>query len=124
MFKATQTIYFKLFDNSSPTNCIYRMSVQNAVWQYYLIYCIRILLLVLYVVVLNWYFIIDSMIDTHGLHHTAWSGKITIIRANFLLQSQCELRHKSFYDRAYKLHCGMIVMFIFANYTTSLMSCL
>ena len=51
-------------------------------------------------VVLNWYFIIDSMIDTHGLHQTVWSGEMTIIRAN-----------DAWYDRAYKQHCGMIVMF-------------
>ena len=64
-----------------------------------------------------------KQIYIHGLHQTVWSGEMTIIRANCLVQRLCEMRHKSFYDRAYKLHCGMIVMFIFANYTTSV-SCL
>ena len=62
-------------------------------------------IIVLYVV-LNWYFIIESMIYTHGLRLTVWSGEITTIIANCLAQ-----RHKYFYDRACKEHCGVIVMF-------------
>ena len=70
-------ILLNLFDNSCTTfvSAKYSMAI-------FLIYCVRKLLLVLYVVVLNWYFIIESIIYTHGLHQTVWSGEMTIIRAN------------------------------------------
>ena len=52
----------------------------------------------------------------HGLHQAVCSGEMTIIRANCLAWcTDCEMRHKSFLDHAYKQDYGMIVMFIFNN---------
>ena len=111
IFQSHPNNSFKLFDNSFPSKlCTWKLMYKirmyaNAIQvskclqcQCIILYgninCIRKLMLVLCAVVLNWYFIIESMIYTHELHQTVWSGDMKIIRANYLVQRLCEMRHK------------------------------
>ena len=125
---------FKLFDKSFPTcfhtklcswklmhrirmyanaiqvsKCLmYTISVHNIVWQYTVSgnYCLCCMSLYWYKHDLN-----------HWLHQTVWSGEMTIIRANCLVQS---IINNYMIVHTCTNSTGMIVMFIFNNYTMNL----